>query len=56
MASDKLRLPSGGGGLVRYFDEYKSKFEIRPIYVILFIILIVLLELVLHLAASPLLK
>jgi preprotein translocase subunit Sec61beta len=56
MVSDKLRLPSGGGGLVRYFDEYKSKFEIRPIHVVLSIILIVLLEIVLHLAASSLLR
>ncbi len=29
MAQDKISMPSGIGGLVRYFDEYKSKFEIK---------------------------
>ena len=30
MADNTIRLPSGSGGLVRYFDEFKSKIEISP--------------------------
>ena len=33
MADDKIRMPSSGGGLIRYYDEYKSKYEFPPIYV-----------------------
>jgi len=28
--NDKINLPSSGGGLVRYFDDYKAKLEIPP--------------------------
>ncbi|MBU1078696.1 MAG: SEC61-beta family protein, partial [Spirochaetes bacterium] len=36
------------GGLVRYFDDYKSKLSLKPIYVVFFIILIIIIELYLH--------
>jgi preprotein translocase subunit Sec61beta len=49
MAQDKVRLPSGSGGLVQYYDEYKSKIEFKPGTVVLFIILVVLIEFLLHL-------
>ncbi len=43
MASDnKLHLPGGIGGLVRYDEEYKSKFMISPGQVIAFVVLIAL--------------
>mgnify|MGYP001566631611 CR=1 FL=1 len=42
MAEDKIRLPSGIGGLVRYFDDYKSKIEINKLYFIAFVILVVI--------------
>ena len=45
---DKIRMPSSGGGLVRYFDDYKSKIEFRPHYVIVLIILVIIIEFVLH--------
>ena len=48
MAEDKIRMPSGMGGLVRYFDEYKSKIEFKPRTVVLFIILVILIEIILH--------
>lgn len=48
MAGDKIRMPSSGGGLVRYFDDYKSKFEFRPHWVVALIILVIVIELVLH--------
>ena len=49
MVEDKIQLPSGMGGLVRYFDEYKSKIEFKPGIVVLFIILVILVEILLHL-------
>jgi preprotein translocase subunit Sec61beta len=43
-----LRMPSGGGGLVRYFEEYKSKIQLKPEHVVLLIILVVVFEIVLR--------
>ncbi len=48
MANEKISLPSGGGGLVRYFEDYKSKIEFKPHYVIVFIVLVIILEIWLH--------
>ena len=45
---DRIRMPSSGGGLVRYFDDYKSKIEFRPHYVIVLIILVIIIEFMLH--------
>ena len=45
MADDRISMPSGMGGLVRYFDEYKSKIRIKPTYVVLLIALVIVLEL-----------
>jgi len=48
MADERISMPSGMGGLVRYFDEYKSKIEFKPGHIIIFVVLIVLLEILLH--------
>ena len=48
MAQDKIQMPSSGGGLVRYFDDYKSKIEIKPHYVLIVIVLIIIIEIILH--------
>ncbi len=48
MAQDKIRLPSGQGGLTRYFDEYKSKVDFAPGTVIIMIVAVILLVLLLH--------
>ena len=48
MADDKVRMPSGMGGLVRYFDDYKSKIEFRPHWVIALIIIVIIIEILLH--------
>ena len=37
---NKIRLPSGQGGLTRYFDEYKSKITIKPGHVIVIAIIV----------------
>ena len=39
--SDKISMTAGFGGLMRYDEEYKSKFMIKPEYVIGFVIIII---------------
>jgi len=46
--AEKIQMPQSGGGLVRYFDDYKSKIEFKPIVVIIFIVIVILVELYLH--------
>jgi len=41
MADNKIQMPAGFGGLMRYDEEYESKFSIKPVHVIAFVILIV---------------
>jgi len=41
MASSGINLPSGLGGLVRFKEEYESKFNLKPMHVIVFIMLII---------------
>ncbi len=48
MADDSFSMPSGSGGLVRYFNEYKSKIQLKPSYIILLIVLVIIFELILH--------
>ncbi|MCX8146968.1 MAG: preprotein translocase subunit Sec61beta [Candidatus Woesearchaeota archaeon] len=48
MARDRISMPSGMGGLVRYFDEYKSKIQIKPGHVVVLIAIFILIEIVLH--------
>ncbi|MFC1691351.1 preprotein translocase subunit Sec61beta [Nanoarchaeota archaeon] len=55
MAKDKVHMPQGMGGLVRYFDEYKSKIEFKPGVVIAAILVVILLELFLHWQGASLL-
>ena len=48
MSNDRVSIPSGMGGLVRYFDEYKSKIQLKPSHVIILAGAIVVIELFLH--------
>ena len=49
MAKDnKIRMPSGQGGLTRYFDEVKSKVEFSPGAVIVLSVVIMIIVLLLH--------
>ena len=41
MANQGINMPSSYGGLMRYNEEYTSKFMLKPSHVILFIILII---------------
>ena len=46
--ADKINMPAGFGGLVRYNEEYPSRFMLDPKHVIIFIILIIALTTVLR--------
>lgn len=41
-------MPSGMGGLVRYFDEYKSKIKFKPGQVIVICGVVIIIMLVLY--------
>ncbi len=41
MTQQGIHMPSGSGGLMRYNEEYKSAFQLKPTHIILFIILII---------------
>lgn len=44
MADSGISMPSGMGGLTRYFDDYKSKLQITPMHVMIFVVLLIALE------------
>ena len=46
--ADKIRLPSSGGGLVNYDEEYKSKFTFSPYIVVVLIVAVIIFEYLLH--------
>lgn len=48
MATDnKISMPAGFGGLMRFDEEYASKINLKPTHIIVFIILIVAFRIVL---------
>ncbi|HUW44039.1 MAG TPA: hypothetical protein VMV95_03715 [Bacillota bacterium] len=48
MASDnKIQMPAGFGGLMRFDEEFKSKIMIKPIHVIGLVILIMVFRIIL---------
>ena len=48
MADNKIQMPSGMGGLVRYFDGGKSKLQLTPEHVTGLILLVIIVEVVLN--------
>ena len=48
MAQPRVNLPSGSGGLMRYFDEYHSKIRIKPGHIIILSVLIIVIMLFLY--------
>ena len=48
MSNKNVSLPSGQGGLQRYFDDYKSNFELTPEVVVAICAAVAVLELVLR--------
>jgi preprotein translocase subunit Sec61beta len=41
-------MPSGMGGLTRYFDDYSSNIEIKPGHVIILSIIVMIIIILLH--------
>lgn len=48
MAQDKISMPSGMGGLVRYFDEYQSKIKFKPGHIVILSVIVVIIMLFLY--------
>ena len=46
--ADKIQMPSGMGGLVRYFDDYRSKITLKPGHVIVLCIIVIIIMIILH--------
>ena len=44
----KISMPSSYGGIVRYFEEYKSKIELKPDHVVFLAIVVIIVVLALH--------
>ena len=42
MASNPISMPTGFGGLMRYNEEYHSKYRLEPMHVIVFVIILIL--------------
>ena len=48
MANDRISMPQGMGGLVRYFDEYKSKIKFKPGHIVILSIVVIVIMIILH--------
>ena len=53
MAENKIQMPGAFGGLMRYDEEYNSKFMISPKSVIAFLVLIIAFVVVLKVFWPP---
>ncbi|MBI5797750.1 preprotein translocase subunit Sec61beta [Candidatus Woesearchaeota archaeon] len=47
MSNETISMPQSGGGLIRYFDDYKSKIQLDKNWIIIAIVLVIIVELVL---------
>ena len=48
MANDKINMPMGFGGLMRYDEEYPSKLILKPAHIIAFIISVIVFVILLN--------
>jgi len=48
MADQKIQMPAGFGGLMRFDEEFKSKIMLKPVHVIGFVILIIVFRILLQ--------
>ncbi len=55
MAKDKSRMPMSTAGITSYFEEYRSRIEIKPGIVIVFSVIVMLVVVALHIWGSGLL-
>ena len=48
MADNSVNMPSGFGGLVKFKEEYESRFNLKPVHIVIFVILIVVFRIALQ--------
>lgn len=48
MANDKISMPSSMGGLLRYFDESRSKIRLSPMVVVVICLTVIVLGIILN--------
>jgi preprotein translocase subunit Sec61beta len=48
MSDNKIRLPASYGGIMQYYDEFKSKIELSPYTVIILAALVIIFVAILH--------
>lgn len=48
MSKDKISMPMSGAGITRYFDDYKSKIEIKPGHVVFLAIVVIVAVILLN--------
>ncbi|MBW2991982.1 preprotein translocase subunit Sec61beta [Candidatus Woesearchaeota archaeon] len=55
MAQDRISMPSSQGGLIRYFEDYRSKISLKPGHVIVLVVVVMILVIILHIYGGRLL-
>ena len=53
--TNKINMPSGMGGLTRYFDDYTSNFVFKPGHVIIMVVVVIVIIILLHLQGGSIL-
>lgn len=48
MADQRIQMPAGFGGLMRFSEEYKSKIMLKPAHIIIFIIAVIAFRILLE--------
>ncbi len=52
---NRVSMPASTAGLTRYFEDYRSKIEIRPAYIIVMAVVVMLIIVLLNAYGSALL-
>ena len=45
---DRIRLPSSTAGITQYWDDVKTKVELKPVHVVALVVIIIVLEILLQ--------
>ena len=49
---DKINMPASTAGITRYFDDYKSRVEFKPQYIIVLVVIVIIIEIFLHMSGG----
>jgi len=55
MAQERIQMPSSMGGIMRYFDDYKSKIEFKPGHIIVLCVFVIVVMVLLYAYGNALL-